>query len=210
MKFSKYFIVDMSLSLEMLYNCYIIHVFFKDIYTNIYLNIAINVYLNIYEFIDEKYFWNLVRVLYIITRYILREHVPLNHFFSFFFMSDDYEEGFVLDQSIDAYGLDYDAQYQDPEADSNEKQKSQTSASKRQQREFDENRWRDQLISQAGIARPVYFHNKEEDNENEAKVCITVNTEKPDFLLTYDASKFTTPKIDPRFNTNGEIYQIAK
>lgn len=77
------------------------------------------------------------------------------------------------------------------------------------QRQNDVDKWERLLVEQSGVisARPVINN---EDEETESRVYLSVNSARPDFLSSYNSSMFQQPKVDPRFNLEGDLYLLAK
>ena len=74
---------------------------------------------------------------------------------------------------------------------------------------MDYSMWEQTIIGQAGLAptRPAISH---DDDETEQRVYLSVNQARPDFLSNYDSSMFQQPKKDLGYNTEGDMYQLAK
>lgn len=77
------------------------------------------------------------------------------------------------------------------------------------QRQLDVNRWEQLLVEQSGIihSRPQATNY---DEETEARVYISVNTARPDFVSNYKGSMFHQQKTDLKINTEGDLYINAK
>lgn len=77
------------------------------------------------------------------------------------------------------------------------------------QRQIDVDKWERLLVEQSGVipARPV-INNDDEDTES--RVYLSVNSARPDFLSSYNSTMFQQPKVDPRFNLEGDLYLLAK
>ncbi|KAK8866543.1 hypothetical protein M9Y10_009507 [Tritrichomonas musculus] len=77
------------------------------------------------------------------------------------------------------------------------------------QRQMDVDKWERLLVEQSGVipARPI-INNDDEDTES--RVYLSVNSARPDFLSNYNSTMFQQPKADPRFNSEGDLYILAK
>jgi len=86
---------------------------------------------------------------------------------------------------------------------------SSLAPSRNLQRQLDDEKWEVNCLKLAGFASVV---NKPiiEEEDSEKRIYITVNPFKPNFLSEYDSKKFRQVKKDLRYNSEGEIYQLAK
>jgi hypothetical protein len=65
-------------------------------------------------------------------------------------------------------------------------------ASARLQRQFDSDKWESQRLSYSGVT-PSHFFQSRDEEENENRVCLQVNSTPPPFLSNLDSSKFHIP-----------------
>lgn len=89
------------------------------------------------------------------------------------------------------------------------KERINMAPSQNAQRDLDNNKWEEDLISQSGVNKSLFVR-KIDDDETENKICIQVNAEKPEFLTNQNTSRVYKPFVDKRYNLEGEIYQLAK
>lgn len=123
--------------------------------------------------------------------------------------NEDFDEAFHIDDFGDDPSVEVKVEEKQPQKVVKARERTNMAPSLNKQRDMDADRWEEDLISQSGVSRSLIVRNIDDD-ETEDKICIQVNIEKPDFLDIKDTSKFNKPKLDPRYNLEGEIYQLAK
>ena len=78
------------------------------------------------------------------------------------------------------------------------------------QRKIDDSRWEDDIMRSSGIGSKMEVDINIENDEVENRIYIRVNTQKPSFLENLDETRFQKQRIDYKYNTEGDLYDLAR